>query len=74
MNFFTVESSLPQSKKKRQGKLLPQNLLPTLSSTCYSLHFHARFEILSCTKGEDVSGNNLSSNSADTQTLPVLSS
>lgn len=72
MNFFTMESSLSQSKK-RQGKLLPQNLLPTSSPTCYSLHFYAQFEILSWTKEEAVSGNNLSSDSAETQTLPVLS-
>lgn len=73
INFFTTESSLPQSKN-RQGKVLPPDLLPTLSPACYFLHFHARFEILSCTKEEDVSGNNLSLNSAETQTLPVLSS
>lgn len=73
MNFFTTKSSLPPSKN-RQGKLLPQNLLPALSPSCYSLHFHAWFKILSCTKEEDASGNNLSSNSAATQSLPILSS
>lgn len=69
MNFFTTESSSPQSRI-RQGKLLPQSLLPTLSFPSFSCSIWDF--VLS--KGRGCFWQQLSLNSAETQTLPVLSS
>lgn len=65
-NYFSIESSSLQSEKDKENCFL-KICLSTLLAICYSLAFYARFEILSYSKEETVSGNSLSSyNSAET--------